>query len=269
MNRGFLIIAQNNSTTNYVNCAIALAHSIKKNMPNESVTLVTTNGVDIKHKKYFDNIVTLPYGDLAPDSDWKLINDWQSYEASPYEYTIKLEADLFLPRSIEYWWEVLTLREIVVSTTIRNFRQEISEVRAYRKFIDDNDLPDCYNAITYFKKSHLAKQFFELCRDIFDNWDRFKSILKCNEKEIATTDWVYALACHILGEENTTLPCFTDMSMVHMKQFINELPSENWTDTFIYEILPHTLRVNTCPQMYPFHYHVKNFADKLIENNYG
>jgi hypothetical protein len=53
-----------------------------------------------------------------------------------------------------------------------------------------------------------------------------------------------------------------------MKQWINGLPSEDWTDVLIYETLPETLRVNTVPQMYPFHYHVKTFADKL-ENCYG
>ena len=55
--------------------------------------------------------------------------------------------------------------------------------------------------------------------------------------------------------------------MVHMKQWINGLPSEDWTDVLIYETLPETLRINTVPQMYPFHYHVKTFADKL-ENCY-
>jgi hypothetical protein len=42
------------------------------------------------------------------------------------------------------------------------------------------------------------------------------------------------------------------------------LPTENWTDTLVYEILSNQLRVNTYPQMYPFHYHIKNFSDKLF-----
>jgi hypothetical protein len=63
------------------------------------------------------------------------------------------------------------------------------------------------------------------------------------------------------------MPSYTDMSMVHMKQWINGVPSEDWTDVLIYEVLKDTLRVNTVPQMYPFHYHIKNFCDKL-ENCY-
>jgi hypothetical protein len=50
-----------------------------------------------------------------------------------------------------------------------------------------------------------------------------------------------------------------------MKQFINGTYTEDWTDTFVYELLPNQIRVQTVPQLYPFHYHKKAFADKLIE----
>lgn len=250
MNKGFVIMAQNTKKVSYTNCAEKLSKSIKRVMPDANVTIITTE--------------MLPHGDLAPYSDWKLLNDWQVYEASPYDYTIKLEADMYIPRNIDHWWDVLKDRNIVVSTTIRNFRQEISDVRFYRRFIDENNLPDVYNAITYFKKSDEAKYFYMLIKDIFTNWNEYKKILKCNADELVTTDWVYSIACHIMGIEKTTLPTFNEMSMVHMKSFINGNPTENWTDTFIYECLPNQIRVQTVPQQYPFHYHVKNFCDKIV-----
>jgi len=250
VNKGFVIMAQDTEKTSYTKCAKTLRKSILRVMPEANVTIITTD--------------MLPHGDLAKDSDWKLINDWQVYEASPYDYTIKLEADMYIPRNIDHWWDVVKDRNVVVSNTIRNFKQEISDIRFYRRFIDDNKLPDVYNAITYFKKSDSAQYFFSLVRDIFENWEEYKKILKCNPNELATTDWVYALACHIIGVEKTTLPTFTEMSMVHMKQYINGTPTENWTDTFIYECLPNQIRVQTVPQQYPFHYHVKNFCDKII-----
>lgn len=243
-------MAQDTEKTSYTKCAETLRKSILRVMPDANVTIITTD--------------MLPYGDLAPNSDWKLINDWQVYEASPYDYTIKLEADMYIPRNIDHWWDVLKDRNIVVSTTIRNFRQEISDVRFYRRFIDENNLPDVYNAITYFKKSDEAKYFYMLIKDIFTNWNEYKKILKCNADELVTTDWVYSIACHIMGIEKTTLPTFNEMSMVHMKSFINGNPTENWTDTFIYECLPNQIRVQTVPQQYPFHYHVKNFCDKIV-----
>ena len=249
MSRGFVIMAQGDD---YVKCATALEASIKRVMPQANVSIITTD--------------MLPYGDQAPNTNWKLQNDWQVYEASPYDETIKLESDMYIPRNIDHWWDVLSQKDIVVSSSIRDFKQELSDNRTYRRFIDDNKLPYAYNAITYFKKSDTAKQFFDIVRNVFENWDDYKATLKCNPQELATTDWAYSIACHIMGIENTMLPTFTEMSMVHMKQYINGTATENWTDTFIYECLPDQIRVQTVPQQYPFHYHIKNFSDKILES---
>jgi hypothetical protein len=262
MDKGFVVVANNTKDVDYVFIAEALAKSVKNVMPDASITLITD---DVDNSNYFDKVVALPYGDLDKDGDWRLINDWQVYEASPYEYTIKLEADLFIPKSIDYWWDVLQVRDIVVSTKIRNFKQEISHNRYYRKFIDINNLPDVYNAITYFKKSELAEKFYATVKDVFINWDSYKSELKCPVTEKVTTDWAYAIASLVLGEDKTTLKHFDSMSMIHMKQQINDLVTENWTDTLVYEISNKQLRVNTIPQMYPFHYHVKKFAKFIHE----
>jgi hypothetical protein len=246
--KGFVIMAQG---IDYVKCANVLEKSIKKVMPKANVTIVTTD--------------MLPHGDQAPDTNWKLQNDWQVYEASPYDETIKLEADMIIPRNIEHWFDVMSIKDVVVCTNIRDFKGELSDCRVYRRLIDDNNLPDVYNAITYFKKSITAEKFFKIVRDVFENWNDYKAILKCNPEEKCTTDWAYSIACHIIGTEKTTLPKFDELSMIHMKQWVNGLPTENWTDTLVYEILPNQLRVNTYPQMYPFHYHIKNFSDKLLE----
>jgi hypothetical protein len=264
MNRGFVIVAENTTITDYVSCAETLAQSIKKVMPNESVSLITTY---TGNNKYFDNVIALPYGDEEPTSNWKLSNDWQVYEASPYDYTIKLEADMIIPKNIDYWWDVLKDHDIVVSSNIRNFYNELSNIKYYRGFITDNNLPDVYNAITYFKKSESAKKFYETVKHIFKNWEEFKKILKCNNDEIATTDWVYSLACNILGVENTTMPNFTEFSMIHMKQFVNDLLVEDWTTELIYELNP-TLKIGTIVQEYPFHYHIKEF-NNVLKGHYG
>lgn len=261
MSRGFVIMAQNTTAVDYVKCAETLAMSIYKVMPKAKVSIITNDIVD---NTKFDQIIPLPYGDLDKDGKWKLINDWQVYEASPYDETIKLESDMIIPRDIMHWFDVCGKQDLVLCTTIRNLKQEISTVRGYRRFIDENKLPDVYNAITYFKKSETAKTFFEIVRNVFENWEDFKRTLKCNPQEPASTDWVYSIAAHIIGKEKTTLPTFTEMSMIHMKQFINGNPTENWTDTFVYECLPDQIRVQTVPQLYPFHYHIKNFCDKIM-----
>ena len=118
MTRGFVIMAQDTKTIKYTNCAKALEKSIKRVMPDANITIITTD--------------MLPHGDLVPSSEWKLINDWQVYEASPYDETIKLEADMYIPRNIDHWWSVLSCQDVVISSTIRNFKPEISDVRISR-----------------------------------------------------------------------------------------------------------------------------------------
>jgi hypothetical protein len=260
MNKGFVVIAQNTDKVDYIQCAEMLALSLKNVMPNANISLISD---DIECSKYFDYVIAFPYGDLAKDSDWKLINDWQVYEASPYDYTIKLEADMYIPVNIDYWWDVLKEREVVISSTIRDYKNNISDNNFYRNFIYNNNLPNVYNAITYFKKGEFANKFFDTVRFCFENWESLKSILKCNVDEQATTDWVYAISCMLHGIENTTLPNFDAFSMIHMKQHINDLICEDWTDELIYEINKNCLRLNTFPQLYPFHYHIKSFSNKI------
>ena len=246
MTRGFVIMAQG---SDYVKCANTLSNSILRVMPDANITVVKTED--------------LPYGDQAPDTNWKLQNDWQVYEASPYDETIKIEADMYIPRNIDHWWSVLGQQDVVVCTKIRNFKGEISTQRLYRRFIDDNELPDTYNAITYFRKSETAEKFYGIVRNVFENWDQYKAILKCSSTEKATTDWAYAIASHIIGQDKTTMPNFDELSMIHMKQYINATATENWTDTLVYEVLPDQIRINSHPQIHPLHYHVKTFYDKI------
>lgn len=263
MSYGFVVVAENTQDVDYVACAEVLAASIKKSMPKQSVTLITDSVVN---SLWFDMVVPLPYGDQCLNSNWKLANDWQVYEASPYEYTIKIEADIYIPRSIEYWWDILKPHDLVISTSIRDFKNRISNSMFYRKTIENNKLPNTYNALTYFKKSNTAEKFYKLVRMIFENWNSMKSLLKISDNEPATTDVVYALAAKIIGEEKTTLPSFTDMSMIHMKPEINKTFSINWTKELVYEIHEHTLRINTIPQMYPFHYHIKDFSTEIKQS---
>lgn len=176
MDKGYLIVANNTAKTNYVECAELLAKNIKAIMPDSHVSVLTDRPMNSKN---FDKIILLPYGDQDVGGDWKLINDWQVYDASPYEHTIKIETDVYLPNSIDFWWGILKKRDLVVCTTIRNFKQEISKVRFYRNFIDENNLPDVYNSFTYFKKSDLSREFFMIVRDVFENWEDYRSQLKC------------------------------------------------------------------------------------------
>ena len=260
MNRGFIIVAQNNSDTNYIKCAETLCKNIKSIMPNESVTLLTDS---YYISDIFDYVHTFPYGDKCSDINWKLDNDWQVYDASPYDYTIKIESDIYLPRKIDYWFDVLKTKDLVISSNIRNYKNEIVKDSFYRKVFIDNNLPNTYNALTYFKRSETADLFYRTVRDVFENWEKYKQYLKCEKSEIATTDVVYAISALIIGVEKCLMPEFNSMSMIHMKKYINNLNTENWENELVVELDKDYFRLDTIPQLYPFHYHKKEFVNRI------
>jgi hypothetical protein len=232
--RGYLIPAIGDT---YVACAERLASSIRHFHPDANITILTAD--------------MLPYGDLGGYA-----NDWQVFAASPYRQTIKLEADMIAASPIDHWWTLLEKRDVVVSQGARTFYDQPATSRYYRKIFDANHLPDVYNAITYWRLSKTAKEFFNLVRQIFEQWDSYKKILKFPD-DIPTTDVVYAMAAVIMGVENITLPAGLGPTIVHMKRHINHIQTDNWTKELVWENDP--FRINTVAQWGLVHYHVKDW----------
>ena len=173
--KGYLIPAVNNNTVDYVDCARLLATSIKSFHPTAKICLLTNQMVE---DNTFDYVKVLPYGDQSQGQEWKLQNDWQCFAASPFRQTIKLEADMLATSPIDHWWTLFEHKDLVISQGCRDFYGQVSKSRYYRKIFDTNELPDVYNAITYWRVSKLAKEFFDLVRAIFTDWDSFKKLLK-------------------------------------------------------------------------------------------
>ena len=249
MSSGFVIVAENSEKVDYVSCAIACAQSLRSF--GQSVSIITSS--DIK-ESVFDEVIK-PNSSNVKNDIFNVGVDMQVYDLSPYDRTFKVEADMYFPQDISYWWDSFACDDIKVCGTIRDLHGEISYDRTYRHFIDANNLPDVYNAITYFSKNERAKLFFNTIQEIVDNWDRIKSLLQCDPDERITTDWVYSLACNILGERSY-YPKGIGPSFVHMKQNIIKSRQEDWTKCMVLEKNP--VRINTFPQLYPVHYVVKD-----------
>jgi hypothetical protein len=233
--RGYLIPAIG---AEYERCAGQLQASIHQFHPDAQVTIVTAD--------------MLPYGDLG---GWA--NDWQMFQISPYRQTIKLEADMIAASPVDHWWTLFELRDVVISSGARTWYDEPAKSRYYRKCFDANNLPDVYNAITYWRLSKTAQEFFSLVRSIFENWIEFRELLKFSE-DTASTDLVYAMAAQIIGPEQITLPPGLGPTIVHMKRYINPLQSNNWTQELVWENNP--FRINTVAQWGFVHYYQKDWV---------
>ena len=95
---------------------------------------------------------------------------------------------------------------------------------------------------------------------------KYKLILKCKSTEEVSTDWAYSIACHILGKDKTTMPMYDQFTMVHMKQKVNDLFTEDWTKELVCEFTENGFRINTFLQTHPFHYHIKDFSKEVKKN---
>jgi hypothetical protein len=179
------------------------------------------------------------------------------FGASPFRQTIKLEADMVIASAIDHWWDMLQHRDVVISTGARNFYDQPAESRFYRKVFDDNNLPEVYNAITYWRVSETAQEFFRLVRKIFESWDAYKTLLKFPD-DVASTDLVYAMAAQIMGPERVTMPFTTYPQIVHMKRHMIPTQTHDWTKELVWEFDP--LRINTVAQWGAVHYHVKDWC---------
>jgi len=235
--RGYLIPAFNTDSVDYERCAHQLADSIRQFHPDAHITILTKD--------------QLPHGDQGGYA-----NDWQCFGASPYRQTIKLEADMIAASSIDHWWTLFEKQDVVISQGARDFYDCATTERRYRKIFDANALPDVYNAITYWRLSPTAQEFFTTVRNIFENWDKWQTLLKYPES-VPSTDVVYAMAATVVGVDRVTLPPGVGPSIVHMKPGIVPV-QEDWTKELVWENNP--LRIQTVAQWGMVHYHNKDWS---------
>lgn len=248
--RGYLIPAINTETTDYLSCAIQLAKSIRQWHPDANIAVQTTTECS---NPIFNHVINLPYGNHGGYA-----NDWQAFCASPYRQTIKLEADMIAASPVDHWWTLFEHRDVVVSQGCRDFYDQPATSRYYRKLFDENNLPDVYNAITYWRLSKSAQEFFQLVKHIFQSWDDYKTLLKFPD-DAPSTDVVYAMAAEIIGRENVTLPPGIGPTIVHMKQHIVDTHTNDWTRELVWENTNPGLRINTVAQWGFVHYHNKDW----------
>lgn len=236
--RGYLIPAID-SEIDYRSCARTLERSIREWHPDADITIVTR--------------------DMVPDpSAQGFAIDAQMFAVSPYRQTIKLEADMFCASPIDHWWTMFEHRDVVISQGCRDYHDRLGRSRHYRAVFDANNLPDVYNAITYWRRSQTAREFFDLVKNIFENWVEYKTLLKFPD-DVATTDLVYALAATIMGVEKVTLPPGHGPQIVHMKRRMIGTTTDDWTRELVWEITDPGLRIQTVAQWGLVHYNVKEW----------
>lgn len=301
--RGYITVAENSASGDYLRMAYALALSLKVSQTEvDKLAVCISPGMEVpnKYAAVFDEVIEMPTWAAAMDSDWKIHNKWKVYSLTPYEESVLLDADMIFPADVSCWWNTLHDKHVWACSTPVTFRGEPIRQSKYRADFTRNSLPNIYTAFLYFKQSEFAHEYFNLVRDVYQNWsmlrkyydlrkmedgvldamnemkhpDRFRwSHFFQNFPSYISGDLTFSVAMKIMGSVDQ----FTDIdvpfpSFVHMKSKDQgfecvENMEENWNLFLQSDILEDgTLLVGNYVQRLPFHYHRKEFlTDMMIE----
>lgn len=273
MSKGFLMLAQNNKSDDYVKQACLNAMSIKATNADALVSLVTNDEVPKKYKKLFDKIIPIPYGDAAVDSEWKVENRWKLYHVSPYDETVVMDTDMIVLQDISTWWKFLSNYDLFFVNNVYTYRDEVVTSDFYRKTFTANDLPNIYVGFHYFKKSELAYKFYYWLELIVNNWELFYGQYAPNEYpnrqsiDVSSAIAVKILNCeHFVTNKNTKFPSFTHMKPSIQNWYETPLRWQNRVDAYISKDCK--IKIGNHSQTGILHYTEKDFADDVIMQRY-
>lgn len=270
MTQGFLVIAQN-SDVDYVRQAYALALSIKSTQPTiNNISIVTNDPVPENYQSVFDKIIPIPFGDAAATSEWKVENRWKLYHASPYDETIVFDTDMLVLDNIENVWKFVKDRDLFFTSVVRDYKNRQVVDTVYRKTFAENNLPNLYCGMFYFKKSELAITFFKLIEFITNNWQRiYYDNAPKHQQKFFSMDVTVAIAAKILGIEDEILHVNSPFTFVHMKPALqgwDPVPTNCLDQLMIYFNDRNELYFNNFKQLGVVHYVEDQFlTDKIIE----
>ena len=110
MTRGYLTFVQNSGSVDYLTMAYVQALSIKTTQTINNYSIVVDSAtqqlITDQQRQVFDHIIPMPGTDESINDKWKLKNEWKALLASPYNETIKVEADMLFTSSVDHWWDI-------------------------------------------------------------------------------------------------------------------------------------------------------------------
>lgn len=269
MSKGFVVLAKNTDTVDYVKQAYALALSIRYSQKTiKNITLVTNDAVPKEYKFAFDNILPIPWMDNDINSVYSTEHRWKLYYVSPYEETIVLDTDMLLLEDISSWWNHCSKYDIQICSKIKNYKLETVVDTYHRTTFIENKLSNPYIALHYFKKSIRACEFYKVLEFVSNNWEWcYGKFTPEFYQDWLSMDVVTAITIEIMGLHDEVFDINSPLEFIHMKpplQGWKPVP-ESWQDTVNYILnRKGELIVGNIKQGKLFHYVEKNFLSSQI-----
>ena len=272
MSKGFLVLAQNNNETDYVKQAYLLARSLQVSQPLiNNISLVTNDQVPNEYKSAFDKIIEIPFGDQASNSTWKVENRWKLYHATPYDETIVFDADMLVTSDLTKCWDFANNYELFFTSRVTDYRGNTIIDKIYRKTFIENNLPNLYTGMFYFKKTDKVLEFFKLVEYIFYNWERFFfEITPNSSQKFFSMDVAVSIAVKLLDIVEEVTHTQTPFTFVHMKPAIQgwvPTPNSSYSQVTAHYNKNNELYVGNYKQLGVFHYVEDSFVTDDLEEN--
>ena len=269
MSRGFLVLAQNTDTVNYVEQAYALALSIKVSQKEvTSISVITNDPIPDHYKNVFDQIIPIPWIGTTT-TKLKTENRWKLFHVTPYDETIVLDTDMLMLDDITSWWNYCSNHDLKFCSSVVNYKQDkITKDVFHRKVFISNNLPNPYFACHYFKKSNLAYSFYKVLETISNNWELFYGkIAPISYQKWPSMDLSAAIAIEMMGVHEQVIDICSPLEFTHMKPNLQDWPrpTEKWMDSVPYSLNSNgDFLVGNIKQHYLFHYVDKGFISQSI-----
>lgn len=207
MNRGVLLIAQNNEEIDYVALAVNLANRIKKFL-NVPVALIT-DSQDQNLVNIFDKIILIetksPYTKFFYDGDnegkrlsWHNISRIDAYDLTPFEETLVIDVDYVINSSIlsNCWSQQLDFLIYKDSINLSYWKNNKEFLK-----VSDYSIDFYWATVFFFRKTKLNQIFFELLKDIRINWNYYKLLYQIHSTNFRN-DLAFSIAIHMINGFN-------------------------------------------------------------------
>lgn len=269
MSKGFLVLAQNTSDTNYVEQAYLLALSIKNSQTTvTSISLATNDKVPAKYKKVFDQVIEIPWIDDREPTRFRAENRWKIYHITPYEETIVLDSDMLVLEDISLWWKNCSNYNLKFCSRVKNHKLEENDNAFYRRAFNANNLTNPYFALHYFKKSQYAHDFYKVLEFVCNNWEWCYTKFAPKEyQDCPSMDLISAIAIEIFGDHEQIIDVTSPLEFIHMKPANQgwKLTPSSWQDAVPYVFNSRgELIVGNIKQSKVFHYVESSFVSKNL-----
>ena len=268
MSKGFIILAQNTKTVDYIQQAYALALSIKHSQQEKSISLITNDIVPKKYQALFDQIIPIPWEDT--DSRFRAENRWKIYHVTPYDETMVLDTDMLLLEDVSKWWSYCSNYDIKFCSRVKNYKLDTIVDTFHRKTFISNNLTNPYFGLHYFKKNQAAFEFYKILEFVITHWEFCRgTFAPLDPQEWLSMDLAAAIAIEISGLQDQAVDKTSPLEFIHMKTPIQgwqPIPS-SWQDTVPFLLNKKgELIVGNIKQDKLFHYVEKNFiTDDIIK----